>query len=143
MPPRLPTLPPAGIVPNLGVPLPPRPTIMPPSGDRNPPPIVGVGGSNAPSGQAPVMHISNSVVNVGQQRVNTQANSSAQDSNPTGTPTVDDLGPPSPPPPISSAMGDSGDGLPPFRPTSTPDSAGKPSPHSLGPVWSPDEGVYR
>lgn len=57
--------------------LPPIPSQNPPPGGPPTPPTVGVSGGAAPGAQAPQMHISNSVVNVGQQDVGTQGNPAA------------------------------------------------------------------
>lgn len=70
--------PPPGPLPPLGG-LPPLPGAIqglgapgvPPIGGTSGPPIYGMAAAS-PNGQAPVMHVTNSVVNVGQQRVSTQ-----------------------------------------------------------------------
>jgi hypothetical protein len=128
----------------------PKPIIPPPESRPVTTPQIGVGGSTAPGGQAPVWNVTNSVINVGQQRVATQGNNPQSASGtpvaeipppeslapPTDSPdTLDTLGEP---PPISE-MPEAG-GLPPFRPVEEP---ALPDPSELGPVWDAASGSYR
>ena len=54
------------------IPTMPAPIIPPPEPRPQIPSQVGVGSAVAPGGQAPVWNVTNSVINVGQQRVTTQ-----------------------------------------------------------------------
>jgi hypothetical protein len=141
--------------------MPPPPIIPPVEPKPISTPTVGVGGAMAPGGQAPVWNVTNSVINVGQQRVSTQGNNPQTGSTDLAAPmptlpSVDSLGPPSTetastptlgPAPISAMdAGSPPVTLPPFRPiTSSPSrapAAAAPDAASLGPTWSESEGRY-
>jgi hypothetical protein len=149
--------------PMTSSPVPPPPPMAPHPLDLGPPrlpsaptqPTIGMGAS---AGAAPVMHITGSVVNVGQTDVQTQGNpgapavmGGAAQVAPPPTPVASmppdapapDLGPP----PISESMAPPpapkpDGGLPPFRPTASSPSLSAPKQHAA-PVWDSSVGAYR
>jgi len=132
MPPAPPQVPSHPLFPPVSPGLPPV---------RSAPSTIGMGGGESPAGQAPTMHIVNSVVNVGQQHVSTQASSGASGAAapPLSVPAPPDIGPGSlgPPPtelPDTSPPPPSGGLLP----TSPP----PPEAPKIGPTWDTDKGQY-